>query len=173
MKKVNILLLLFMMMPFALKSQNLGKLKDVDKNKKFMSIVRLSYIKGNKDTAKDNAYAYSLNAILGYYIIPKRLSMGIGGGFDFYEESSFNSAPLFLNIHFDLTSERNIPYIYANLGALLKLSSNSIDGGTREIGLGYKFFVSKKLCLNAELGYAGKGVSFTEGVALSIGATLF
>lgn len=163
-----------MMMPFALKSQNLGEPKDVNKNKKFMSIVRLSYIKGNKVyTAKDNAYAYSLNAILGYYIIPKRLSLGIGSGFDFYEESSFNSAPLFLNIHFDLTSERNIPYIYANLGALLKLSSNSIDGGTREIGLGYKLFVSEKLCLNAELGYAGKGVAFTEGVALSIGVTLF
>jgi len=200
MKKINILLLLFIMTSFTLKAQNLDRIKDIDKNKKFTAIIRLSYIKnydadyeitiperGTQKTnlSTNNAYAKSLNVILAYYVMPKRLSLGIGFGLDRYEEPGFNSAPLYGDIRFYLTNKRNVPYLYANLGTLAKLGPDFVKGRTGEIGVGYKFFVSKKLCLNAQLSYTAKEASFInefntlketvgiKGIALSIGFVLF
>lgn len=201
MKKINILLLLLIIASSTLKAQDSNKYRDLDKNEKFLSIIQLSYIKNyeanneitisgqgtrNIELNTDNAHAYSLNFIFGYFVIPKRLSIGIGFGLDGYHEPGFNSAPLYGDFRFYLTNERNVPYVYANLGTLTKLSSNFVRGYSGKIGFGYKFFISKKLCLNTDISYVAKGASLTresynssndviniKGVALSIGFTLF
>jgi len=201
MKKINILLLLLIIASLTLKAQESNKYRDLDRNEKFLSIIQLSYIKNYEarnrislqgqgtrdiDLNTDNAHAYSLNFIFGYFVIPKRLSIGIGFGLDGYHEPGFNSAPLYGDFRFFLTNERNVPYIYTNLGGLLKLGSTFRRGQNARLGFGYKFFISQKLCLNTDISYVAKGDSLTnesvvtsddaiyiKGVALSIGFTLF
>lgn len=201
MKKTTILFTLLIIVSQTIKAQKFHNYKDLDKNEKFISIVQFSYMKNykanneitlsgqgkrNNKLNTDNAHAYSLQVVLGYFVVPKRLSIGMGFGLDGYHEPGFNSAPLYGDIRLYLTDERNAVYMYANLGTLTKLSSRFVRGYSGKIGCGYKFFVSQKLCLNADIGYAAKGASLTnesytssdniiniKGVALSIGATLF
>lgn len=134
----------------------------------------------------DQSYAKSLNVVLGYFVIPHRLMVGLGFGLDRYEDPGFNTAPLYGDIRYYWTDERNVPYIYASLGGLLKLSIDFKPGATGRLGIGYKFFASKKLALHADLGYMAKGVNLDgkpirnsnnnlniKGVALTLGVSLF
>ena len=138
------------------------------------------------DLNTDQSYAKSLNVVLGYFVIPRRLMVGLGFGLDRYEDPGFNTAPLYGDIRYYWTDERNIPYFYASLGGLLKLSVDFKPGATGRIGIGYKFFASKKLALHADLGYMAKGVNLDgkpvrnsnnnlniKGVALTLGVSLF
>ncbi|MBS9766204.1 MAG: hypothetical protein KGV44_01535 [Flavobacteriaceae bacterium] len=193
MRKITLLLLIFVV--------TVSKAQSLDRNKGFSSIIQFSLMKNYKASNEiytkgkgyknykldvNNANAYSLNCILGYFVIPKMLSVGVGFGLDGYHNPNFNSAPLYLDARIFLMESRNSPYMYLDFGGLVKLSSAFEKGLTAKIGWGYKFFTSDKICLNASVGFDAKGVSLTDeayqksdniieikGVTLTIGATLF
>ena len=70
-------------------------------------------------------------------------------------------------------------YIYGNYSSLLKTGSSFRKGAGVKMGLGYKFFLSQKLCLMADIGYSATLVSLTnEGIyasdrTIGVGGTVF
>lgn len=161
--------------------------KNGDKNTGLFGIIQGSYIKNfnayeetnvqntdvntNLNTKLSNAY--SLNLVVGYYVIPKRLSAGLGFGLDGYNNPNANTAPLYGDVRFYFTSERNIPYVYANYGGLLQLGQGFHKGQVARIGAGYKFFVSKKLCMTADVSFVAKSISYTNEPVLRSKDALF
>ncbi len=191
----KIMLLLLISSVLVLNAQN------SDRNEGFSSIIQFSLIKNykisnevftegvgikNHKLKTNNSNAYSLNYILGYFVVPKMLSVGVGFGLDGYHQPNFNTAPLYVDTRLFLMESKNSPYVYLDFGMLVKWSSTFKRGLMAKIGFGYKFFTSDKICLNASLDFNAKGVSLTnesyrnssnsidvKGVSLTIGATLF
>ncbi|MGC6524948.1 MAG: hypothetical protein ACON30_01560 [Flavobacteriaceae bacterium] len=176
--------------------------KDLDnKNTGLVSILQFSLAKNYEahqvvnipntgsrgtDLSVSKSFAKSLNVVLGYFVIPHRLMLGVGFGLDRYENPGFNTAPLYGDVRFYWTDERNVPYLNVSLGGLLKLSSDFKPGATARLSLGYKFFISEKLAFHTDFGYFVKGVYLDgksrkesnndlsiRGVALTIGVNLF
>jgi len=158
-----------------------------NRNTGLFGILQASYIKnynayriisGSDGVQKINlkttgSNTYSLNAIFGYFVIPKRLSIGVGFGLDGYHNPDINTAPLYGDIRFYFTSERNIPYIYVDYGGLIQLGQEFHKGQVGRIGIGYKFFVSKKLCLVADVSFAAKSISYSNDPVLKSDDAVF
>lgn len=190
------------MLLIALASQAQSQMKitkDPDNNIGLFGIIQASYIKNYKASFRQiepgsdkttnldtkNSNTYSLNMIVGYFILPKRLSLGMGFGLDGYHNPNANTAPLYGDLRFYLTSGRNIPYLYIDYGYLVKLGVDFHKGQVGRIGVGYKFFVSKKLCMTADVSFTAKSVSYTndavrphnalniKGIGFTLGFFLF
>jgi hypothetical protein len=95
-------------------------------------------------------------------VILGRLSAGLGFGLDGYHNPDMNTAPLFGDVRFYFTSERSIPFVYVDYGGLVKLGEAFHKGQTARLGVGYKFFVTKKLCITADASVSSKYISFTN-----------
>jgi hypothetical protein len=199
MMKKALLILSVMMMAAVVQAQNPeNNVKDPDKNTGLFGVIQGSYIKNysvirsisgqySSDTELDasQSKALSLNVLMGYYVIPKRLSLGLGFGLDGYSNPGMNTAPLYGDLRFYMTSERNIPFVYLDYGGLVKFGETFHKGQLLKLGTGYKFFVSNKLCMTADIGFAFKSVSYTDqaispkdavfvkGVAFTVGFFLF
>lgn len=106
--------------------------KDLDnKNAGLVSILQFSLAKNYEahqvvnipntgsrgtDLSVSKSFAKSLNVVLGYFVIPQRLMLGVGFGLDRYENPGFNSVPLYGDVRFYWTDERNVPYLNVSLG---------------------------------------------------------
>lgn len=195
MKKI-VIILTSLLISVAVHAQN--HLTKLDKNTGLFGIVEASFIKNYSlihsisgqnasDTHLDagQSVAYSLNVMMGYYVIPKRLSLGLGFGLDGYHVPDMNTAPLYGDLRYYLKSARKTPFVYLDYGGLVKLGDAFHKGQMLRIGAGYKFFVSKKLCMTTDLNFNFKSVSntdvafgskdaiFVKGVAITVGFFLF
>lgn len=198
--KKTIVVLSILFMAAVSQAQELNNMITNNKNTGLFGILQASYIKNYNayrvisgpdgvqkiDLETTGSNTYSLNVIFGYYVISRRLSVGVGFGLDGYHNPDINTAPLYGDIRFYFTSERNIPYIYIDYGGLVQLGQEFHKGQVARIGLGYKFFVSKKLCMVADVSFAAKSISYTndpvlrsddavfiKGVGFTLGFQLF
>lgn len=104
-----------------------------------------------KTKLSDMPSANSLRATLGYFINP-RISLGANIGLE-NQDTEGNTCPVALDVRGYLMQARNTPFLYFNAGVLLKASDTFEKGNLLESGIGYKFFISRKFCMNASLGY--------------------
>ena len=133
-----------------------------------------------------NSWIIRVNFLIGYYIIPRNLSIGIGLGIDGYNNPDLNTAPLYINIHYFFKQTRNTPYIYGAFGTLVKFGVIFERGIYGRLAFGYTFFVTPKLKIILDFSYTPVGISLTDqtyfnsadrlaiqGYGLSLGFVLF
>ena len=135
--------------------------QDINRNQKLSYGFEFRYLK-TVDVGVDyllgpnsdfpGAYGKSLRFNLGYFFNPHIYS-GLSLGADRYEIAAANTFPLVVNLRYYLKDARNTLYSFAEGGPNLAFSTASDKGYTSAIGLGYKFFISKKTCLTSSCGY--------------------
>lgn len=108
------------------------------------------------------SFAISINAISGYFLIKRRLSLGVGIGYDGYVNPAFNTLPLYGDLRFYFTDELNIPFVHLSLGGLLDVGTGFHRGGYFELGAGYKFTIGDTFESYVGLALTRGGVSMTS-----------
>lgn len=154
-------------------------LKDENKNVGFFNITKFGYIgvtnlkqerfiegEGNifSDLETNNAHAWSLQTINGYFLSPS-FSLGIGVGLDGYHHPDFNTLPIVLDTRFYFTDNSDSFYTFLNIGPSVRIggeNSNFRKGMVFNIGVGYKFKVANNLFLVSDINYSHKTVSLTD-----------
>lgn len=132
--------------------------QSVKKNKGVFNITEIGYLPGTGNIKYDgysvanDARTYRLRSIFGYFINP-HLSLGIGIGLDGYHEPDHNTMPLFLECRGYLKDQRNTFYGFADVGKALNANETFTPGLFLNAGVGYKFFLTKRWCINTSLGY--------------------
>ncbi|NIK90896.1 porin family protein [Mangrovimonas sp. CR14] len=196
-----LLVLQFLLLSAKFYSQELQTSNDSFKNKGFYNITRSSIIKPIKiiqiqnieglgtiesNPSTNRAFSYSIETITGYFLTPY-FSLGLGFGFDGYQNPTFNTLPVFLDLRLYGTDDENSPYIYGNIGPSINLGGGESPtfkkGMIFNFGLGYKFNVRDSLFLVTDVFYSHKNVSLTKewldkspntikinGIGLSVGA---
>jgi len=159
MKKSILPILLFI--TFLSFAQNDSDNRDVNKNKGFFNITKIGYItntsvkqelfiegEGNifSELENNKSHAWSLQTINGYFISPF-FSLGISVGLDGYHNPNFNTLPVLLDIRTYMSDEEDSFYAFLDIGPSLRIGGENSElrkGMVFNIGLGYKFKVSKK-----------------------------
>jgi len=152
--------------------------QDLNKNEKWYGTVKLSHVNNTRIISKkvvpgqgvvastvydaSQASATSLNFTFGYFLLPRHLAAGVGLGLDGYKRPYFNTAPLYLELHYFLKKKRNTPFIYTACGGFIPYGMAFSKGVYFRAGAGYKGFVSKKLALALSVSYAPAGISLTR-----------
>ncbi len=157
-KRIELVLFFLLVFSFSY-SSNIVK-NDEKRNESFFSSIELGVYKGlglytdyPVDISGDNAYSKSLRLVLGYFLNPY-LSTGVGFGADRYENPGANTFPLFLDVKGYLKNSKNTPFVFFDIGKTVVFSSQAQESGNFfDGGLGYKFFIGNKTCLNAKVGY--------------------
>ncbi len=165
--------------------------RDEDKNTGLFGSIELSYINHfdahyyyqstlyNFDI--DDSHVRSINVLGGYYVIPKRLALGFGVGIDGFQNPYISTFPLYGDLRYFLSKKRNAPYLQLDYGGFLRLGSTFYNTGRYfKAGIGYKRFVSQKLCMTFAISYAPSKINensqnyyLFKGIAFSIGFVLF
>lgn len=193
MKKILIVILFITSFCF---SQDKVK-KDPFKNKGYFNITRYSHLTVNKatldftapdnsvvssDTKQNGSNGNSLTTINGYFLSP-RFSLGLGLGFERFNEPNSNHFPIFLDARYYLDNDFNTFYAFANGGVFSKLDESFNKGGFIGAGIGYKFFIddNRSICLVTDVGYYHRLIKLNfqnnpnesdlilNGVSLSLG----
>jgi hypothetical protein len=101
----------------------------------------------------------------GYFVVPKRLSVGLGFGWASNGAIDRAYLPLYLDCKFFLLQSRNSPLIYAGLGRLIPANSDNIKGNILSAGIGVKRFFTNKLAASFSVGYSLTEVIFVQDKA--------
>ncbi|NJN28785.1 MAG: hypothetical protein HC819_23805 [Cyclobacteriaceae bacterium] len=165
--------------------------QDADKNQGLYGIIQLGYVKNStlvyryqsQSTTYDaeDAHVRSINVLMGYYIMPKKLSLGAGFGIDGFRRPDFGTLPLYLDLRYYFTEKRNTFYARTNYGGYISTGPPfTTKGRYFRLGGGYKAFLTRKLCLNFDISYAPARLTEPNneywninGVAFSLGFVLF
>lgn len=139
---------------------NLLLAQDEKRNTGFYSAIEVRYLKSlsaDGDYVSYPAehwklYGKSLRFYFGYFLNP-HVSAGIGFGADRYEEPGANTIPFFVDLRGYLKDRKNTPFVFLETGYSVKFSEAMEKGYLLDTGLGYKLFVSKRLCLYGSVGY--------------------
>lgn len=103
---------------------------------------------------------------------------GIGSGVDYY--SGFKSVPVFIEVRKDLKSEKNTPFVNADIGYNWPLINKDyklnyglaykFQGGLYyELSAGYKFVLSRTLSMALSAGYSYKNFKETDSAYYGVG----
>ncbi|MBS3775616.1 MAG: hypothetical protein KGY70_10535 [Bacteroidales bacterium] len=155
MKKYLIFILYLMMAGY-------GHAQEVEivtrKNEGVFNITQTGYMPGvgnisyDGDLRANQSEAYRLRTLFGYFITP-RFSVALGAGADAYNNPSYNTFPVFADVRAYLHDARNTPYVFFDLGKSLPVAPEIEEGMFINGGVGFKYFVSERICLNTEIGY--------------------
>lgn len=171
MKRISSVIIVFFVI-LNLKAQSV----DETHNKGFFNITQAGFINvkeareeifspdfGTKaeKLSVDKAIAYSLQTINGFFISPN-LSLGVGIGLDGYQNPDINTAPLYVDLRTYLLKGKNSPFLVIDYGWLLKFGNEFKKGNMVKIGVGWKFPISKKICMIADVSFMAKGISLTN-----------
>ncbi len=157
---------------------------------KITKVVRDTFSPGTgvriRELDASKSFLLSLHAIGGYFVIPRRLSLGIGFGWDGYYNPNLTTAPLYGDLRFYFTNEESIPYIFLNYGGYLKLGNSFSRGGAFRLGAGYKISLPGQVLMYIEAAITRAGISLTdepyitaddtyrfEGIAFTFGFYLY
>jgi len=186
MKKITYILLFITLYSFGQKEHK-QKIKyiDSDKNEGYFNITKFSYIKVNslkqdffiegeggkfRELESDNANAWSLQTINGYFLTPS-FSLGLGIGLDGHHNPNYNTLPIFLDIRAYFSEEGNSVYSYLDIGPTIRLGKDNSQfrkGVLFNLGIGYKFNFFNNTFLVSDIFYSHKTVSMTsEGIGKS------
>lgn len=152
----HVFLILFLCV-YSLSLQGQKK-QQVKKNQGIFNITEIGYLPGSGNinydvyTVTNDARTYRLRSIFGYFINP-HLSVGVGIGLDGYHEPDHNTMPLFIECRGYLKDQRNTFYGFLDLGKSLGVNETFRSGLFLNSGVGYKFFLTKRWCLNSSLGF--------------------
>lgn len=165
--------------------------QDADKNQGLYGIIQLGYVKNStlnyhyqsQSTIypAEDSHVRSINVLMGYYIMPKKLSLGAGFGIDGFIRPSFGTLPLYMDLRYYFTKKRNTFYARTNYGGYIStMPPFSTKGRYFRLGGGYKAFLTQKLCVNFDISYAPAKLTESSieywninGVAFSLGFVLF
>ncbi len=191
------------LLAFVITALTIGKVRaqDADKNEKLYALIKLSYINNSRIIMKyspsgqtgtaveldaSQAYVASLNFAIGYYLLPKKLAVGLGMGLDGYNKPYFNTAPLYLDVWYFIRRQRNSPFVFGSYGAYIQYMEAFDKGIYMRVGAGYKGFVTRKLNMLMAVSYAPAAISLTNqsyltsdnkvwvnGISFTIGFVLF
>jgi len=148
--------MLVSLLAFSSHSQDVRVLPQI--NDGIFNITEAGYLPGVGNISRDGnlevneSQNYRFRTMFGYFFSPK-LSLALGAGMDFYNKPSYNTFHVFSEVRGYLYDQRNTPYLFFDLGKTLKINDRFEEGLFMSLGVGYKFFVSEKLCLNASIGY--------------------
>lgn len=126
----------------------------------YQKIVSGSLVRLNTGDFSSQASEATLE--LGYYLLAKKLSLGLGFGIHSNSTYRINGAPLFASLKYFVIPERNSFIIYTDVGQLLKLGEIWNNGDFFEIGIGQKLFFTKKLAGIVKLGANFKRFSLSD-----------
>jgi hypothetical protein len=102
------------------------------------------------DMPADNMYMASLNAKVGYYVMPQ-LSLGVGVGLSGYHNPIINTLPVFAEARY---SVKRAPKLFAYLNAGASLGGGAYSSGaTIGAGAGYSIKLGRRIALNPSIGY--------------------
>jgi hypothetical protein len=166
--------------------------QDTTKNTGWYGLLQLGYIHHSSVNYYDigELYEYessgsherSLNILVGYFVMPKRLALGVGFGLDGFHKPYYNTAPLYADARYFFSEKRNSFYARASYGGRVRLIT-PLDptGAYVRLGGGYKVFISRKMAVNLDVSYAPTRLNFAgrdeywkmQGVAFSLGFFLF
>lgn len=105
----------------------------------------------------------SLRINLGYFINPK-IYAGISSGLDGYStpvsgeptmgsSAHFNTFKLVAQGRYYLNDAKNSFYPYIEMGPNLQLTESFEKGYSLGLGIGYKFFIGSRFCMQTSMGY--------------------
>lgn len=133
--------------------------QDTNRNQKFSAGFEFRYLRPvsvNADNLRgadfDGTYGKSLRFNLGYFLNP-HVYGGLSFGADRYEVASANTFPVTANVRYYLKDQANTFYALAGAGPNISFNENSDKGYSGAIGIGYKFFLFKRTCFTASVGY--------------------
>jgi len=148
--------------------------QDTNKNKGLSGSVEFRYlstynvsVEQTRGVNFDDMFGKSLRFGLGYFFNP-HVYGGLSFGADRYEDAFLpaNTFPVTLQGKYYLKDKRNTPYAYGEFGPSISFSDASDKGVSGGIGVGYKFFATKRMCLAGTLGYnyqkSNEATSFGE-----------
>ena len=95
------------------------------------------------DLPIDNASAFSLQTINGYFFNPY-FSAGLGIVLDGYSNPNINTMPLFIDLRLYLSDQISSMYLYTDFGTLIGIENGQKRGRMFNIGAGYKLALNKK-----------------------------
>ncbi|MCB0427566.1 MAG: outer membrane beta-barrel protein [Mangrovimonas sp.] len=190
MKRVLLAVLLFSLKLFGQNAQEKIH-SDSNKNIGFFNITKVGllgitemkqeqFIEGEGTFAHelDTGVAWNVQVINGYFLSPY-FSLGIGVGLEWYSNPDFNTLPVVLDIRSYISDLENTPYLFLDVGPNIKLGnqSNFKKGLSVNIGLGYKYQVSKGFFLVSDICYSYDKVNlsspddkiYAKGIGLSVG----
>ena len=128
------------------------------KNEGIFNITQIGYLPGignisyNGELKANEAQTYRFRTLFGYFITP-RFSVALGTGADAYQNPSYNTFPVFADVRAYLHDARTSPYLFLDLGKSLSIGSEFEKGMFLNAGVGFKYFVSERICLNTSIGY--------------------
>ncbi len=120
------------------------------------------------DAGTSSSLCFSFSCIPSYFIVDG-LSAGVGVGVDLYHAPNLTIAPIFLDLRYYFTDEKESTYLFANVGATLNLGSDFERADNIKLGVGYKYFVGKKkkLCMPVDLFWGFTDVSLDGKATVS------
>jgi hypothetical protein len=174
-KNKNLIIPILLISFFAFSQNDREKEIDENRNSGFFNITKFSYINIGKaeletfseiygvvvnDLPIDNASAFSLQTINGYFFSPY-FSAGLGIGLDGYSNPNINTMPLFIDLRLYLSDQLSSMYLYTDFGTLIGIENGPKRGRMFNIGAGYKLALNKKkrITVVTDLGYSLKQVS--------------
>ena len=123
--------------------------------------------KSNRSDLK--MYGNSIH-LSGLYNLDQQWAVGIGLGFDRYENVGYNTLPIYATCHFAPLQHVPSAYIYTNLGYAIG-GSDFTKGMLFDLGLGYKLMLKRHFGFNFQLGYNLKDFRRKMDVLESNGTT--
>jgi len=114
--------------------------------------------------------AYSFE--LGYFVLPKKLALGVAVSIE--SNSTFGVAylPYFLNLKYLLSPDRNTIFLVSDFGRIQGLFGNNATGAAFNFGIGKKLFFTNKLALNFAIVYSIRDIEY-EDVFNSVAFNIF
>lgn len=141
------------------------------KNKGYFNLSKISYNKVTRmeedylENGIDNlvvkystnyVHGVSVQSINGWFLWPF-LSVGIGLGYDYYNEQKLSIFPIFFDLRIYFSNSPNSFFLYSDIGTILGATKTYyIKNGIFTAGVGYKFFIGDKHCFTASIGLDGK-----------------
>jgi hypothetical protein len=128
------------------------------KSEGIFNITQVGYLPGMGNISYDGelranqSQAYRIRTLFGYFITP-RFSVALGAGADAYQDPSYNTFPVYADVRAYLHDARNSPYLFMDLGRSLAIGPEFEEGMHLNVGAGFKYFVSERICLNTSIGY--------------------
>jgi hypothetical protein len=121
------------------------------------------------DTSEELTFSYGFNMEVGYFVIPKSLSIGLGLGI---EENDYFMAtywPVYLDAKYYFLKGRNSNFIQINVGTVLSTRYNEVNGSNFLIGFGRKLFFTGKLAALMSINYNYLNINYANTGIINFG----
>lgn len=121
------------------------------------------------DTSDELTFSYGFNIEIGYFIIPKSLSLGLGIGIEENDSFFVTYWPVCIDAKYYFLKERNSNFIQMNFGRVLSTRYNEVKGNNFLIGFGRKLFFTEKLAALMSINYSYLNIKYANTGIINFG----